>query len=80
MLGFYSNNARKEMCSGQQGPSSTSTCPPGHKKIKDYSYNPVDRIGKGFSSIVYKGINDITSNTFPRYGLHTHLLLYASLS
>lgn len=36
----------------------------GSKKIKDYSYNPVDRIGKGFSSIVYKGTNDVTSNIF----------------
>jgi hypothetical protein len=71
MLGFYSNNARKEVCTGQQGPSSSSTCPPGHKKIKDYSYNPVDRIGKGFSSIVYKGINDNTSNKFTWYGYHT---------
>lgn len=71
MLGFYSNNARKEVCTGQQGPSSSSTCPPGHKKIKDYSYNPADRIGKGFSSIVYKGINDNTSNKFIGYEYHT---------
>ena len=33
----------------------------GRKKIKDYSYNPSYRIGKGFSSIVYKGTNDNTS-------------------
>lgn len=33
------------------------------KKIKHYSYSSSDRIGKGFSSIVYKGTNDLTSKT-----------------
>ena len=28
------------------------------KKIKNYSYNPLDSIGKGFSSVVYRGQND----------------------
>lgn len=28
------------------------------KKIKHYSYNPLDSIGKGFSSVVYRGQND----------------------
>lgn len=32
------------------------------KKIEDYSYGLYDKIGKGFSSIVYKGRNDITGN------------------
>lgn len=31
------------------------------KKIKHFSYSPADKIGKGFSSIVYKGSNDLTS-------------------
>lgn len=31
------------------------------KKIKNYSYNPLDSIGKGFSSVVYKGQNDDNS-------------------
>ncbi len=31
------------------------------KKIKKYSYSPSDKIGKGFSSVVYKGTNDETS-------------------
>lgn len=31
------------------------------KKIKNYSYNPLDEIGKGFSSRVYKGQNDENS-------------------
>lgn len=31
------------------------------KKIKNYSYNPLDSIGKGFSSVVYRGMNDDTS-------------------
>lgn len=30
------------------------------KKIEDYSYGLYDKIGKGFSSIVYKGRNDVT--------------------
>lgn len=31
------------------------------KKIKNYSYSPLDKIGKGFSSIVYRGTNDQNS-------------------
>ena len=34
---------------------------PLRKKIKNFSYNMNDKIGKGFSSIVYKGSNDLTS-------------------
>lgn len=30
------------------------------KKIKHYSYVADDKIGKGYSSIVYKGLNDNT--------------------
>ena len=30
------------------------------KKIEDYSYGLYDKIGKGYSSIVYKGRNDLT--------------------
>lgn len=29
-----------------------------NKKIKNYSYNALDSIGKGFSSVVYKGVNE----------------------
>lgn len=31
------------------------------KKIKHFSYSESDRIGKGYSSIVYRGTNDLTS-------------------
>lgn len=31
------------------------------KKIKHFSYSESDRIGKGYSSIVYKGVNTLTS-------------------
>ncbi len=55
MLGFFSNNTRKDLFGPHSG--SNSNCTNGNKKIKDYSYNPSDRIGKGFSSIVYKGVN-----------------------
>lgn len=34
------------------------------KKIKHFSYSSNDKIGKGFSSIVYKGSNDLTSILF----------------
>jgi hypothetical protein len=54
MLSLYPNATRKESYGLNQ---SNPNC----KKIKDYSYNPADRIGKGFSSIVYKGTNDTTS-------------------
>lgn len=30
------------------------------KKIEDYSYGLKDIIGRGFSSVVYKGLNDKT--------------------
>jgi hypothetical protein len=32
------------------------------KKIKHYSYSSADRIGKGYSSVVYLGRNDNTGN------------------
>ncbi len=35
------------------------------KKIKHFSYSPYDKIGKGFSSIVYRGTNDTTSTPPP---------------
>lgn len=33
----------------------------GRKKIKHFSYSEGDRIGKGYSSIVYKATNELTS-------------------
>jgi hypothetical protein len=35
------------------------------KKIKHFSYSPFDKIGKGFSSVVYRGTNDNTSTPYP---------------
>ena len=35
------------------------------KKIKHFSYSESDRIGKGYSSIVYRGLNDLTSIPLP---------------
>lgn len=32
------------------------------KKIKHFSYSSSDRIGKGYSSVVYRGKNDQTGN------------------
>ena len=34
------------------------------KKIADYSYILTDQLGEGYSSKVYRGINDTTSNMF----------------
>ena len=34
----------------------------GRRKIKHFSYSLSDRIGKGYSSVVYKGKNDNTGN------------------
>lgn len=42
--------------------SHSSTSSDSRKKIKHFSYSMNDKIGKGFSSIVYKGTNDLTSN------------------
>lgn len=33
----------------------------GRRKIKHFSFSEADRIGKGYSSIVYKATNDLTS-------------------
>ena len=33
----------------------------GRRKIKHFSFSEADRIGKGYSSIVYKGTNELTS-------------------
>jgi hypothetical protein len=33
------------------------------KKIENYSYQINSQIGKGYSSIVYKGRNDLTNET-----------------
>ena len=33
----------------------------GRRKVKHYSYSSEDRIGKGYSSVVYRGTNDLTS-------------------
>ena len=33
------------------------------RKIKHFSYLPSDRIGKGYSSVVYKGKDDNTGTT-----------------
>lgn len=46
----------RESTSFPQGSSGGS-----RKKIKHFSYSPFDKIGKGFSSIVYRGTNDHTS-------------------
>lgn len=43
------------------GTSQGSSTSDSRKKIKHFSYSHNDRIGKGFSSIVYKGTNDLTS-------------------
>jgi hypothetical protein len=32
------------------------------KKIKNFIFNQKDSIGKGYSSTVYKGINEITKD------------------
>jgi hypothetical protein len=60
MLGFFSNSTKEEYVNTNL--NSSMNCTNINKKIKNYSYNLADRIGKGFSSIVYKGINDTTSN------------------
>jgi len=35
------------------------------KKVKHFSYQSTDRIGKGYSSVVYKGNNSLTSTSHP---------------
>lgn len=55
MTSYLTYNYKKPGTS--QGSLSTDS----RKKIKHFSYSYNDRIGKGFSSIVYKGTNDLTS-------------------
>ena len=52
---MYTQNYRSDLTSlmGAGGMQTGS-----RKKIENYSYNLQDSIGKGYSSIVYKGRND----------------------
>lgn len=34
------------------------------KKIQNYSFLITDKIGKGYSSVVYKGVNDLTGISY----------------
>lgn len=61
MTSYLSYNYKKP--SSSSGTSSNSL----KKKIKHFSYSSTDKIGKGFSSIVYKGYNDLTSKIFFLY-------------
>ena len=47
------------------GSPSSSGSPASHigKKIKHFMYHPLDKIGSGFSSTVYKGTNTLTSKS-----------------
>ena len=58
MTSYLSYNYKKPSTS--HGSSSSDS----RKKIKHFSYSHSDKIGKGFSSIVYKGTNDLTSILF----------------
>ena len=58
MTSYLSYNYKKPSTS--HGSSSSDS----RKKIKHFSYSHSDKIGKGFSSIVYKGTNDLTSISF----------------
>lgn len=60
MLNFYPNLNKREAVSPVLSTSASNN----RKKIRDYSYCSADRIGKGFSSVVYRGTNDLTSNHF----------------
>jgi len=73
MMSFHSNLLKKDSFPLNQ--SSNLHC----KKIKDYSYNPNDRIGKGFSSIVYKGTNDETSIKHYLHGFSMFILTSLAL-
>ncbi len=56
MTTLYSNHYRTNSYNHQNNASILSKI-----KIKNYSYDPIDKIGKGYSSVVYKGLNDNTS-------------------
>ncbi len=58
MTSNLSYNYKKPSTSHQSSSSDS------RKKIKHFSYSYSDKIGKGFSSIVYKGTNDLTSISF----------------
>ena len=51
MLNYYAYNAKGE------SHRSHSLSSNGKKKVGNFSYLPSDKIGKGFSSVVYRGIN-----------------------
>jgi len=35
----------------------------GKRKIKNFTYSPSDRVGKGYSSVVYRGKNENTGTS-----------------
>jgi len=58
MTSYLTQNYKKGLFNNSTTNSSNK------KKIKHFSYSSSDKIGKGFSSIVYRGTNDLTSNLF----------------
>ena len=55
-MSYYGAHYKRETLS-----MGSNTSGLGKKKVKNFSYSTSDRIGKGFSSVVYKGTNDSTS-------------------
>lgn len=55
MTTFHNYNSITNLNSRSYSGSQTAK-----KKIKNFAYSTLDRIGKGYSSIVYKGINETT--------------------
>ena len=60
MLSYYPNSSKRDIHTATNSSLSGSS---NRRKIKDFSYNHMDRIGKGFSSVVYRGTNDLTSKS-----------------
>ena len=63
MFNYYQQSTKALSYKGQNYSSY------GTKKIGNFSYSSSDKIGKGFSSVVYKGTNDNTSTIYSQHDL-----------
>ncbi len=63
MFNYYQQSTKSLSYKGQNYSSN------GSKKIGNFSYSSSDKIGKGFSSVVYRGINDNTSTIYSKHDL-----------
>jgi len=64
---FKPNEMAQLKATGPLTGTSLQTVDTFRKKIENYSFLLSDKIGRGFSSTVYRGINELTSTEAPNH-------------